>query len=113
MPTTAQKGGFTFTYTGDASASETICISEKRPSSVQITGCPENMIKYDEANDAFTCSITKQKGECQIRSIGGVDVDKDCKASIDIRPPSCPADFPNRKPAAQNPLAKVQEDQVS
>ena len=113
MPKTAQKGDFTFTYTGDANASETICISNKRPSSVQITGCPENMIDYDKAKDIFTCRIKKEDGGCEISSIGGAKVDENtCTASIDISPSSCPAGYNKKASNAQNPLAKVQEEQV-
>ena len=67
-----------------------VCCSAKRPSSVQITGCPENKITYDESSDTFTCSnFTTSGGDCELSRIGGQDVNSDCVAKITLRP-SCP-----------------------
>lgn len=87
MPT-ATKNGITFTYTGDAQATALTCVGEKRPSSANISGCPEAKITYQ--NDTFTCGYDTKLGDCAIAAIGGQKVDANCVASIQLTPPTCP-----------------------
>ena len=65
-----KKDGVTFKIFGDTKAKPTICYGPKRPTQVRITGCPQESIDYDEAEDKFICNINKTvEGECEIKEI--------------------------------------------